>query len=324
MNLEYQIIAAFLLDLLVGDPRWLPHPVRIIGWLAQRLESASRKIFRSQYIAGSFTAVMVISLTALSVYGLVRAANYLSPLAGDVLSILLIYTTIAARDLVVHSNAVYKALTQKDLEKARHKVAMIVGRDTDNLSESEITRAAVESVAENTADGITAPLFYAIIAGPIGALLYRAVNTLDSIFGYKNERYMKFGRFSAKIDDIVNFIPARLTALVMCLVAGFLRLQTVNAFKILIRDCRNHTSPNAGFPEAATAGALGVRLGGVNYYFGQPSQKPTIGEPIEPLTRGHIKKANMLMLTTSVVFLGLAVFLRQMTITLWQMWSTAT
>jgi len=310
MNLEYQIITAFGLDLLVGDPRWFPHPVKAIGRLAQWLEKPARTIFRSEYIAGLTCAMIaLIVVTAVSI-GVLVLSGLLHPLARDAVSVFIIYSTISTRDLAVHSKAVYSALVRGDLNHARSNAALMVGRDTERLNEAEIVRATVESVAENTVDGITAPLFYAAIFGPAGAIFYRAVNTLDSTFGYRNRRYIKFGRFCAKIDDAANFLPARLTGLLISIICGVLGLRMLNAFKILFRDCRNHASPNAGFSEAAVAGALGVQLGGLNYYFGQAGQKPTIGEPLEPLARGHIKRANMLMLVTSLLFVVLSVILR--------------
>lgn len=323
MNLEYQIIAAFGLDLLAGDPRWFPHPVKAIGRLAQDLEKPARRICPSEYIVGVVMTITVIAVVIATSIALLQLSSLLHPAAYDIVGILIIYTTIAARDLVKHSKAVYHALVSSDLNRARSKVALIVGRDTERLNESEIVRATVESVAESTVDGVTAPLFYAVVAGPMGALVYRAVNTLDSMFGYKNERYIQFGRFCAKLDDAANFIPARLIAPIMCIASGFMGLRIINAFKILSRDCRNHTSPNAGFCEAAVAGALGVQLGGLNYYFGQPLQKPVIGEPLELLTREHIKKANMLMFISSVLFLVVSLVLRCVTIRLWQIWSMA-
>ena len=204
-----------------------------------------------------------------------------------------------------------------DMAGAREKVALIVGRDTADLNEAEITRAAVESVAESTVDGVTAPIFYALIAGPVGAMVYKAINTLDSTFGYKNDRYMKFGWASARLDDVANYLPARVTSPVMCLAAGLLRLRVANAFKVMLSDRRNHTSPNAGFTEATMAGALGVQLGGLNYYSGAASEKPVMGQAIEQLNSTHIKKANQLMYVTSILFLVLGLGVRFAIIRLW-------
>ena len=201
------------------------------------------------------------------------------------MSIVVIYTTIAARDLARHSMAVFRPLAAGDLVEARRRVAAIVGRDTERLDEAGVVRAAVESVAESTVDGVTAPLFFAVVAGPVGAMVYRAVNTLDSMFGHQDERYRQFGWAAARIDDLANYLPARLTAPLVCLAAlCCLRLRPAAArCESLLRDGRKHASPNAGLAEAAMAGALGVQLGGVNYYDGQPLEKPTIGDALVPL-----------------------------------------
>ncbi|MBW8035095.1 MAG: cobalamin biosynthesis protein CobD [Planctomycetes bacterium] len=319
MQTELIIISAFCLDALVGDPRWLYHPVRSIGALAIRLEAPIRKLFRYEYLAGVVTVLLIVSLTGMATWLLLAVANQFHTFAYYAMSILLLYTTVATHDLAAHSNDVYKQLVKNDIAGGRKKVALIVGRDTNNLNEAEITRAAVESVAESTVDGITAPLFYALIAGPIGAMVYKAINTLDSTFGYKNDRYMKFGWASARLDDIANYLPARLTSPVMCLAAGILHLRPVNAFKVMLSDRQNHTSPNSGFTEATMAGALGVQLGGLNYYFGKASEKPLIGLSIEKLNIGHIKKANNLMCVTSILFLLLGLGLRFAVVSLWNM-----
>ncbi len=306
MRLEYQILLAVLLDLLFGDPRWLPHPVRLIGGLAARCESVSRDALPAR-AAGIFTALAVIAAAWAAGACLVLLGRAIHPIAADVVSILLIYTTLAARDLAQHSMSVYHALAAGDLPEARRRVGLIVGRDTADLDERGVTRAAVESVAESIVDGVTAPLFFAVIAGPLGAIVYRAINTLDSMFGYKNERYLRFGWASARLDDAANFIPARLTAPLICLAALLMGGQARHSWKVLRRDARNHPSPNSGFAEAAVAGALGVQLGGLSYYAGKPSQKPTIGDPLVELDKRHILAANALMFAS--VACCLAVFL---------------
>lgn len=308
MRLEYQIMAAMALDAVAGDPRWLPHPVRFMGATARWAERMSRKVFVNEYVAGAVAAVTVVGVTGCVAFALVRSAGAVHPMAADVVSILMLYTCLAARDLARHSGRVHGALERGDLVEARKMAAMMVGRDTENLNESDTARAAVESVAENTVDGVTAPLFFAVLAGPVGAMLYKAVNTLDSTFGYKNERYVKFGFVSAKLDDVVNYIPARLTAALALVAAAFLGMNAVRSARILMRDGRKHPSPNSGLCEAAMAGALGVQFGGVNHYFGKASEKPTIGDPVEKLERRHIRRANALMAATSIlcaaVFMG--------------------
>jgi adenosylcobinamide-phosphate synthase len=240
--------------------------------------------------------------------------------AADIASIVVIYTTIAARDLARHSMAVFRALASGDLPEARARVARIVGRDVQPLDEAGVTRAAVESVAESTVDGVTAPLFFAVLAGPVGAMVYRAVNTLDSMYGHQDDRYRQFGRFAARVDDAANYLPARLTAPLVCLAAIFVGQRPWDSLRILLRDRRNHASPNAGLPEAAMAGALGVQVGGLNYYDGQPLAKPTIGDAAVPLSARHIRLANALMFATAAMFLAACLALRLLCVDLWQHW----
>jgi adenosylcobinamide-phosphate synthase len=303
MRLEYLIMAAVSLDLLFGDPRWLPHPVRFIAMMAVFLEKVTLKLFRSEYFAGGVTTIIALSVTggvtSLFIYG----ARMLHPVAGHVASALVLYTTFAAKDLAGHSKAVQKALDDQNLDLARKKVAMIVGRDTETLNETDTARAVVETVAENTVDGLTAPLFFAVLFGPVGAMVYKAANTLDSTFGYKNEKYIRFGWCPAKFDDLVNYVPARLTAVSIAIAAIITGMNAKNALRILIRDGGKHPSPNAGLCEAAMAGALNIQLGGMNYYFGKPSEKPLLGEPGSTISPIHIKQANTLMFVTYFICL---------------------
>jgi adenosylcobinamide-phosphate synthase len=245
------------------------------------------------------------------------------PLAADVVAIGIIYTTIAARDMTLHSMAVFRALVAADLPQARHRAAAIVGRDTDQLDEAGVLRATVESVAESTVDGVTAPLLFAVVAGPVGAMVYRAINTLDSMFGYRDERYGEFGWAAARIDDAANYLPARITAPLLCLAAMIVRRRPLAALRILVRDGRKHASPNAGLTEAAMAGALGVQLGGLDYYGRQPLEKPTLGDPLRPLERNHIRQANALMLLAAGLVLIVALAARAGAIQLWLTWRAA-
>ncbi|NJD37369.1 MAG: cobalamin biosynthesis protein CobD [Geobacter sp.] len=293
--LYQQILLAILLDLLLGDPRWLPHPVQGIGWLAQRAEAPLRRLIANPKLAGLVAVVWVVGSTVLVGLGLLKGATLLHPLLGDLVAILLLYTCFATRSLHDHALAVYRPLMAGDLATARQRVSWLVGRDTEQLDEGEVTRAAVESVAENTVDGCTAPLLFACLGGPLGALAYKAISTLDSTFGYKNERYLQFGWASARLDDLANLIPARLTALLVIPAALLLRLHAGNAWRIFRRDRHNHPSPNGGQIEAAVAGALEVRLGGVNSYFGQPSTRPFMGDPLQPLQARYILQAVQLM-----------------------------
>ena len=307
MRLEYQIIAAMVLDLLLGDPRWFPHPVKFIGRFAALLEAPYRKAFRNARLAGVITVLSVLAVTGGVTYAIIAAAGFIHPWLDDAASVILLYTTLSAKDLRDHSMNVYRALDTGNLDEARGKVAMLVGRDTDVLDEAGVVRATVESVAENTVDGVTAPLLFAIVAGPVGAMLYKAINTLDSTFGYKNERYLEFGWASARLDDLANFIPARLTALFIPVAAAVLGLSPLNSLKILMRDRKKHPSPNSGMSEAAMAGAMKVQLGGFNHYFGKPSFRPTMGDPVRSLEKEDIRRVNALMmatfLITAVIFL---------------------
>jgi adenosylcobinamide-phosphate synthase len=309
LSLELQLLLAFGLDLLIGDPRWLPHPVKLIGWLAVRVEPLARQLVRFPYLAGAAAALVVVGVTGGLAFAAVHFAGRIDPLAGDIVSVLLLYTAIAARDLAGHSFRVYQALRSGDLPEARRRVGMIVGRDTDRLDEPGVTRAAVESVAESTLDGVTAPLFFGAVGGPVGALMYKATNTLDSMFGHKDERYLKFGWAAARLDDLANLIPARLTAPLVAMAAAPLGLRPFGALRICWRDGGKHESPNAGLAEAAFAGAMGVQLGGMNTYDGVPHPGPLIGDPLRPLEKKHIPWANALMLLTAALallaFLGL-------------------
>ncbi len=305
--MEYQILIAVVLDLLFGDPRWLPHPVRLIGRLITALEGPARRTIPDPRLAGTVTALTVIAAAALVTVALIGIAGRMHPLLGDAAGILVLYTTIAARDLARHSLAVYRALAAFDLAEARRLVSWMVGRDTERLTEAEVVRAAVESVAENSVDGIIAPLFFAALGGPVGAMAYKAVNTLDSMIGYKNDRYLDFGRTAARIDDGANFIPARLAVPIITAAAALLGLRASAAWRIARRDGRRNLSPNAGIPEAAVAGALGVRLGGLMERRGRPVDQPEIGDPLEPLVRGHILEANRLMFLATAI--ATAVFL---------------
>lgn len=304
MMIESQMLLAFALDMAVGDPRWLPHPVRGIGLLAAGLEKLTRRLIAWQRLAGIVTAILVIGLAGAAGWAIVRFLGQWHPLAGDIAAVLIIYWAIAPRDLADHALPVYRALRAGDIECARAKVAMLVGRDVKNLDEKEVSRATVESVAESTIDGVTAPLFWAAVAGPAGAIAYRAANTLDSMFGHKDEKYIRFGWASARLDDLANLIPARLTGPFVALAALLTGRRPWNCLKILARDRRKHESPNSGYGEAAFAGALGVRLGGRNYYDGLPADRPFIGETIVELAPTHIVKAVAIMFLTAGLFLA--------------------
>jgi len=322
---ELQVGLAVVLDLLFGDPVRLPHPVRVIGLFCSSSEKLFRKLISSEGLAGTLSFVIVLFLTITLTVVLLFAISLYSSLLTQFTAIFLLYTCIAARDLVVHSRSVYSALQKHDnLETARRAVAQIVGRDTALLDRKGIIRACIETVAENMVDGVTAPLFYAILfslLAPLtgidplflavtGAMGYKAVNTMDSMFGYKNERYLHFGRVAAKFDDFVNFIPARISGLMLVSAAFVLGLQWQNAFMIFKRDRLAHASPNAAHPEAAVAGALDVQLGGVSVYFGKEVKKPRIGDDNRPVKDLDILLVNRLMLLGSLFFLILLLISR--------------
>ncbi|MEW6595559.1 MAG: adenosylcobinamide-phosphate synthase CbiB [Thermodesulfobacteriota bacterium] len=309
MRLEYQICIALALDLLLGDPQWLPHPVRLMGWLTARFEKISRALLPAK-AAGIATVTLTLLVTGLATWALLAAANAIHPAFGTAVSILFLYTSLALRDLMAHGHQVYLALRQNDLPLARKRVAWLVSRDTGHLDGQGITRATVESLAENLVDGITAPLFFAFLGGPVGVMCYKAASTMDSMFGYKNERFLEFGRAAARLDDLLNFLPARLTGCLIPLAALITGLDWRNSWRIFRRDRRNHASPNSGHSEAATAGALGVQLGGSGVYFGTPTMKPTLGDPGQPLTPAHILHASRLLLAAALLWLGLLLMAR--------------
>nr|WP_246551679.1 adenosylcobinamide-phosphate synthase CbiB [Geobacter hydrogenophilus] len=288
-------MAAVLLDLLFGDPRWLPHPVVAIGKLIAVLEKLLRRLVTNERVGGVLLLLLVVGITAGAAWSLVNGAALIHPVAGAVVSAILGWTCLAARSLHGESRLVADALMKGDLPEARRYLSYIVGRDTAELPEPEIWRGAVETVAENTSDGVIAPLLFLMVGGAPLALAYKAVNTLDSMVGYKNERYLRFGWAAARFDDLANLAPARLTGLLMALAASLVGLSGINAWRIMLRDGRNHSSPNSGIPEAAAAGALGVRLGGTNVYFGKPVAKPTIGDPLNPLDSAAWRGAVRLM-----------------------------
>ena len=276
------IFLALCLDLLVGDPAWLPHPVVAIGGLITRLDSGLRRSWLNERLAGVLMLILVASVAGSAVWSVLNLISHWFPLAGWLAAIVISATCIATRSLHRESARVADALVAGDLPEARHYLSYIVGRDTGQLGEAEIWRGVIETVAENSCDGIMAPLFWLTIGGPVGGMVYKAVSTLDSMVGYRNPRYLQIGWASARMDDLLNFIPARLTALVLILAAPLAGCSPAAAARIVLRDRHNHPSPNSGHPEAAAAGALGVRLGGDASYGGVPSWKEYIGDPLQP------------------------------------------
>jgi adenosylcobinamide-phosphate synthase len=302
-----EFAVACLLDAAVGDPRWFPHPVRWMGFLVDWYDRRIYQLLLSpakQRIAGLLLAVVLpFGAYAVGVL-LIWLGNSIDSLWGSAVAVLMAWTTLAARDLIDHVLAVQRALQSASLAEARTAVAKIVGRDTEEMGESDIVRATVETIAESTADGIVAPLFYLIIGGAPLALAYKAVSTLDSMIGHLDDRYRWFGWASARLDDVANFIPARITALLLIFSAGIVSGSwpvMQRTWQIVLRDGGQHPSPNSGRPEAAMAGALGVQLGGSNRYDGLPIERPSLGDPGQPLTRAHIGRALTLMIWTSLI-----------------------
>lgn len=284
------LLIGFCLDLLLGDPHWAPHPVRAIGALIAVLEKGLRRLFPKSP-AGELTGGVVLVVLTLAIPTgltvlLLWACKLVSPWLALAVESLLSYQLLATKSLAAESRKVYDALKTGDLDKARYAVSMIVGRDTASLDEAGVARAAVETVAENASDGVIAPLIFLAIGGAPLGMFYKAANTMDSMVGYKNDKYLYFGRAAAKFDDILNFFPARIAGVLMCLGSTAAGYDGKNAWRVFKRDRKNHKSPNSAHTEAACAGALQLRLAGPNYYFGKLVEKPYIGDdqrPIEPL-----------------------------------------
>jgi len=305
----FALISAYVLDLLFGDPQWFPHPVRLIGRLITGLENSLREIHSSPswlIPAGVLLAGTVCGIAFLATLFLIRFLGDLWWVAGLAGSIIVAYTTLATRDLHVETQKVLRALEEGDLAKARKELSFLVGRDTQQLDEPEVLRALVETIAENISDGVIAPLLYLGLGGPAWAMAYKAINTLDSMVGYKNERYRDIGWASARLDDVANFIPARISGFLIVLSSSLLGKPWRDSFRILRRDRGKHESPNSAWPEAAMAGALGVQLGGLNSYFGRPSPKPLIGDRMKPVARKDVREAWRILYVSSSFMLLLA------------------
>ena len=307
------VLGGFLLDAVFGDPAWLPHPVVLMGRcitaLENHLRTALSKTPQGELVGGGVVAV-VLPLGTLAVTGLAcHLAAALHPALGLALQMFWCAQALAAKGLVQESRNVYRELVKGDLPAARRAVARIVGRDTQALTAEGVTKAAVETVAENASDGVIAPLFYMLIGGAPLALTYKAINTMDSMLGYKNEKYLYFGRCAAKLDDAANWLPSRLAALLWVAAAALTGNSARGAWRIWRRDRHNHASPNSAQTESACAGALGVQLAGPAYYFGEFYDKPTIGDPLRPIEPQDILRANRMMYAESVLALviGLAV-----------------
>lgn len=315
------IVAGFLLDQLFGDPHWLPHPVRGIGWLIDRMEGALRRCFPSTERGLLWAGRVLAAAVPLLCWGasalVLVVCSWIHPWLAFGVESVMCYQILALKCLRDESMAVYRPIVKGDLPAARQAVSRIVGRDTQVLSMEGVTKAAVETVAENTSDGVVAPLFYLFLAGPLGGFFYKAVNTMDSMVGYQNERYQYFGTAAARLDDVMNWIPARLSALFMMVSALPCGYSVREAWRIYRRDRRNHKSPNAAQTEAVMAGALGIRLAGDAWYFGKRYPKPFIGDASRPVEREDILRAGRLEYATAVTAFAAFAVLRLAAAGLW-------
>jgi adenosylcobinamide-phosphate synthase len=298
MGLALPFLLAYLLDLLLGDPPGWPHPVRLLGSIIQYWESV---LYKARAGAGALFWLAVMATTVVLIFGVIEVAALLPPWGGVAVLTYFLYSGLATRSLHLESLKVEAALAKGDLDGARASLSLIVGRETSHLALEDIRRAVIETVAENLGDGVVAPMFYTLLLGLPGLFCYKAANTMDSMVGYKNYWYAQFGKVAARVDDILNFIPARLTALLMIPTAAALGLDWRGAWRILHRDRKRAASPNAGCPEAAMAGALGVKLGGPSTYFGRLVEKPFIGEARQPLDQERYGQAVRLLYGTSIL-----------------------
>ena len=307
--MEYHIIAffsGFLLDLMFGDPYWMPHPIRLIGSLIAKvekcfLEKKKKRDEKKELRQGVYMVIIVLLGTVTVTTLILYLAYYINCYFGMVIETIMTYQILATKCLKVESMKVYHCLKSQTLPEARKAVSMIVGRDTEALNEEGVAKAAIETVAENTSDGVIAPMLYTALGGPILGFLYKAVNTMDSMVGYKNDTYLYFGRAAAKLDDFVNYIPARISAYMM-IAASFLGGQCFSgkrAYYIYKRDNGNHASPNSAQTESVCAGALGIQLAGDASYFGKIVKKPYIGDSVRAVEYEDIKRVNHLMYLTA-------------------------
>lgn len=304
------IIAGFILDLILGDPRWLPHPICLIGNLIGFLDKHLRRLFgfsnKGLLAGGAVLVVIVLTVTFAVPYAILYYAEQIDPWLAWALQTIMFYQIFATKSLRDESMKVYTALKSGDLSDARLKLSWIVGRDTQNLTADEVAKGAVETVAENTSDGIIAPMFYMFIGGAPLTFLYKGINTMDSMVGYKNDKYLYFGRCAAKLDDLANLIPARICGFLMMGAAYILNLDAKRAWNTFWRDRYNHLSPNSAMTESVAAGALNIQLGGGHFYFGKWVPKDTIGDNIREVRADDIAAANNLLYMTSV--LGILLF----------------
>lgn len=311
------LCVGFVMDVLFGDPHFLWHPVQGIGKLIEWMEKVLFSFFHlgkereidkdRKRFAGIILVIVVLCVSTGMAVLLLFLAGKIHPWLKFISECIICYQMLAMKSLRIESMKVYDAVKNKGLEEARLAVAMIVGRDTENLTEEGVMKAAVETIAENTSDGVIAPMLYMLLLGPVGGVFYKAVNTMDSMIAYKNDRYFYFGTAAARLDDILNFFPARIASLLMITVAFFLRFDAKNAWRIYKRDRYKHASPNSAQPEAVCAGALNIQLAGDAYYFGKLTHKPTIGDADRNIEAEDIKKANELLYGSSFLMIGIGI-----------------
>jgi len=301
--MAFELMIAYSLDLLIGDPVWFPHPVQAIGRGITALERYLRQTTIPLRLAGAILTITIVGLTYGLVWLIYHMAGIFHPYLGKAIAIILIFMSLSVRSLAQAAKKVYLPLKEGNINQARRQLGQIVSRETATLDRDSVIRGTVETVAENTVDGVISPLFYAIIGGAPLAWAYKAINTLDSMVGYKDERYLQFGWFSARLDDMANSIPSRLSGIIIPLAAFLTGKDSIQSIKTMFADGRKAESPNAGFPEAAFAGALGIQLGGQNIYQGRVSNRPLIGKPVRPKEPEDIKQAIHLLYATSLVAL---------------------
>jgi len=306
----FLIVSAYIADLVFGDPQWFPHPVRLMGRLIsffhRKLSGSARKGIERFW--GAITTISVVGIGGICTYAIIELAERIHPFAGRIAWVFLAYTTLATKDLAVHAYAVWKEIVKADIEEARKKLSLIVGRDTQELSEENVASATIETVAENTTDGIIAPLFYLFLGGPVLAVMFKAVSTLDSMIGHKDEKYLHFGWCAARIDEVANYLPARITGMLIPLAALLSGRDARGAFRIMFRDGEN----NSEVAEAAMAGALGVRLAGPCSYQGRVVEYPYLGEQKKPISPHLIKEAIVISVITSLLMVVIGIAVQQM------------
>jgi len=307
------ILISYITDFVLGDPQWFPHPARLMGRLISFLEKAlngsTRKAIKRFF--GVVTVFSVIAISGICAYVIIELAGKLHPLAGKIAWIFLAYTTLATKDLVVHARAVRQMLAIKNIEEARKRLSLMVGRDTRGLPEEGVICATVETIAESTTDGIIAPLLYLFLGGPVLAVMFKAVSTLDSMIGHKDERYLYFGWCAAKLDTAANFIPARIAGLLIPVAALFSGKDFAQSLRVMFRDGKKQDSPNSAISEAAMAGALGMRLGGTCSYSGRIVEHPYLGEQRRPVSLFFIKEAITISVVSSLLMLAAGILFKQ-------------